>query len=67
MKEHVSLGAIITVRKEQVLFAKVPKRSGGMISIGPPTRDHPDFTQELPRKLLPARAKEAQSRPRNKR
>jgi hypothetical protein len=29
--------------------------------------DHPDFTQELPRKLLPTRAKEPQSRSREKR
>ena len=29
--------------------------------------DHPDFTQELPRKLLPTRAKEAQTRRRKKR
>src|SRR5882672_11449157 len=26
------------------------------------TNDHPDFTQELPRKLLPTRTKEAQRR-----
>jgi hypothetical protein len=31
------------------------------------TNDHPDFTQELPRKLLPTRAKEAQRRRRKKR
>jgi len=30
-------------------------------------RCHPDFTQELPRKLLPTRAKEAQKRQREKR
>jgi hypothetical protein len=29
--------------------------------------DHPDFTEELPRKLLPTRAKEAQSHFREKR
>jgi len=30
-------------------------------------RSHPDFTQELPRKLLPTRAKEAQWRRRERR
>jgi len=33
----------------------------------PGIRDHPDFTQELPRKLLPTSAKEAQRRRRKKR
>jgi hypothetical protein len=33
----------------------------------PAERPHPDFTQELPRKLLPTRAKESQTRRREKR
>ena len=39
--------------------------SGGLSASERP-HFHPDFTQELPRKLLPARAKEGQSHLREK-
>ena len=38
-----------------------------MEAVDPRPRSHPDFTKELPRKLLPTRAKETQARRRESR
>jgi hypothetical protein len=62
-------GPLLTVWDYTFIEARRAQAPWGLRGIHdeyPARRDHPDFTHELPRKLLPTTAKELQSRLREK-
>jgi len=58
--------ATATVAWDQEVVNVPSGKGSGLGPLERRRRDHPDLTQELPRKLLPTRAKETQSQLRQK-